>query len=514
VGTDKSARVQVVVPRSESLLSKTGFSAVAGLIAVLGRMVAGIAAMRMLGRDVAGQLAYLLWVGETLAIINGLGLPAAATRFIADLKGQGMSAETAIVRWTYPRFVVLAIVGTVIAIFVGRSTTLTSQSPMLGWSFGVYFLAVAMGTFHMACLAGHQNFQKIARLNTYSSILLVSAVLVLTPIWGLQGALLAYLAGALPLAFARIRVGGKLMQSPEMFPQLRSRVLWYALYTWYGAVMAALTWSRAEIFFLKTYWGDAEVSMFTVGVSLSLLATQGPTLLAGALLAHFAQLRGAGETEQIKALFISGTRLMALLLFPLCFGLASITSVLLPLVYGDEFVAAVPNAVVLIASSIVVISTVSTSLLYAMEKAKVIAIMSTVGAIATIAGGTIIVAKYGAWGAAWSRLTVQIGMVLLTMVYLTRVLQVCVPYADLIKTLLAAALAAGSCAVAVWRFGPIVGVVCGIPLAVCVYFVLVRYAHLLHSDDLDPVRRLVARLPASAHAYTHSVLAWLSRPEA
>jgi O-antigen/teichoic acid export membrane protein len=510
MSTDGTSVAAITTGSAESLLSKTGFSALAGLMAVVGRMVASIAAARMLGPEGAGELAYLLWVAEALAIVSGLGLPAAATRFVAHLRAQKKGQETSVVRWSYVLYVTLTLAGSAVGVMIATHTSAGRQSTVIGWCFGAYFLLFAVGTFHLAYLAGLQDFRRIARINAASTLLLVITVLVLTPLWGLPGALLGYLAGTVPSAAVRIRV---LREEPSVLPpacELDWRVFRYALYAWYGAIMAAFTWSRAELFFVERYWGADEVAMFTVGISLSSLATQGPTLLVGALLAHFAQLRGADDVAEIKRLFVSGTRLMALLLFPLCFGLASITPVLLPLVYGEAFARAVPNAVILIASSVVVISTVSTSLLYAMEKANVIAMMSTAGAGATILGGLIVVSRYGAWGAAWSRFAVQTTMVAVTLVYIAWRLRIPAPLADLLKTLFAAAISAASSAFLVWRIGTMAAVVCGVPLAAFVYLLLVRFLRVLQPDDLGALGKILTRIPRRLRPHADTMLQWLT----
>jgi O-antigen/teichoic acid export membrane protein len=490
-------------------------SALAGLITVSGRFVVGVYTARVLGPEQVGRLAYLLWISEFLATVSGLGLPAATTYFVADLRGQKRLAEGLLVRrWTYLPYLALALLGTVAAAVIASGTGSGGrQTTAISACFALYFLLQVQGIFHLAYMAGHQDFGGIARINLVASVMLVLGVLVLTPIWGLLGTLAGFLIGALPAA-----IPGLAHLRAERAPgaidfSLRSRLYRYAVYTWFATVVSTFSWSRSEIFFIERYWGSASVAMFTAGLTLSGLATQAPILLSGALLAHFAELRGTNDFDAIRKLYAVGIRLLALLTLPLCFGLASITPALLPLLYGKAFESAVPNAVVLIAFSAVfyTLAILSAALLSGLGRPGVRAAFETVGAIASIGAGILIVPHWGAWGAAWSRSVIQGSMVALSMVYISHSLNCKIPLKDLNKTLLAASLSGGCSAWITWSLPNWGGVLTAIPVAGIVYVLLVGLFRILHFDDLPPLSRAVAKLPGPLSFHGNRVLSWLCR---
>jgi hypothetical protein len=148
-----------------------------------------------------------------------------------------------------------------------------------------------------------------------------------------------------------------------------------------------------------------------------------------------------------------------------------------------------------------------------MEKAFAIAVISTVGAIATTISALLIIPEHGAWGAVWSRSAVQTLMVVITMVYISSVLKLPVPVTDIMKTVFAAAVAAASSGFLVWRLGNIRAVLAGIPLAACVYLFLARHLRLFHPDDIRPVERVMEKLPVSVVRYMRRLLLWLSPQE-
>jgi O-antigen/teichoic acid export membrane protein len=129
---------------------------------------------------------------------------------------------------------------------------------------------------------------------------------------------------------------------------IRVRASRYALYAWAGALSSAFVWSRAEVFFLNRSAGSAAVGLFSVGVTLANLASQGPMLLTAGLLPYFAQAFGKGALAEMREAYASATRVLAFLVFPACFGMAAVLPTLLPLLYGRPFAGALPAATILV----------------------------------------------------------------------------------------------------------------------------------------------------------------------
>jgi O-antigen/teichoic acid export membrane protein len=275
-----------------------------------------------------------------------------------------------------------------------------------------------------------------------------------------------------------------------------------------------LVWSRVEIAFLQRYWASESIAMFTVGLTLASLATQGPLLLTGPLLPHFAQRAGEQDLKGIVSIYGGGTLLLAATLFPLCIGLASITPVVLPLLYGNAFRAAVPTAMVLIAFSALSFGNVGSALLYARERSGFIALGGTLGAALSIASGFIIIPRWGPWGAAWSKAFVQTSMIALGTWYISKRLACPVPLRAIGKVL-GAALAAACVSYAIVRvIADVRGVVLAIPAAAITYLVCVKYGRVFQEADLAMALRVVERLPRRMGEGLGTGLNWLYRHDA
>ena len=108
---------------------------------------------------------------------------------------------------------------------------------------------------------------------------------------------------------------------------------------------------RTEIVFLEHYTGLNAVGLFAAAATVAEMAVQLPPLLLSALLPRFSEQHGLGAQDQMRRLFQTMTALVAMVIVPLCLGLAAIAPVLVPLFFGDEFADAAPVASVLLVAA-------------------------------------------------------------------------------------------------------------------------------------------------------------------
>jgi O-antigen/teichoic acid export membrane protein len=462
-------------------------------------LAAAVIVARVLGAQRAGQFLYLLWVADFTAIVTTFALPLAATRFLADLSAQHRFADAeAVGGWLYRRYVGLALIGAAATFTIAsRVTAGAIDARLVSACLGGYFFTTVLQTYYLAHLAGYQEFRVSTRIAIMSAMALVVGVSVGTPAWGVAGATIGYLAGSMPGAVSSVRCLRWSRPGPPIPVELRSRLVNYALYTWITAIVAAITSSRTEVFFIERYAGDFWVTMFAIGISLSTLASQGPMLLTGPLVPHFAQLAGAGRLDALRARYAGAIRVLALMLFPLCLGLSSLIPVLLPFVYGRDFVAAVPSAMVLVACAALAFGTVSAAALQALERVSYVALVGAIGAIAVGAAGLLVVPRWGIWGAAWSHIVIQAAMAAAGAIYLSTRHGFPFPIRHLVKMFVAALACALASGAIVWTSGSIASIFIAIPVSAAVYVVMVRSLRAIDARDLLLLDGLVGRLPAS-----------------
>jgi O-antigen/teichoic acid export membrane protein len=275
--------------------------------------------------------------------------------------------------------------------------------------------------------------------------------------FGRPGAVAGYIAflalpalGALMLIAPR---GIRQRTRPVLEPGLRRRVARYAFDTWLPGLVAAIVWTRAELFFLDRYFSEEVVGYFAVALGMAALATQLPLLLSGALLPHMAQRLGEGKVEAVQALYASATRILAFVAFPLAAVIAGSAPVLVPLMYGEKFIPAVGSVAVLVSvAAVAAAGSAGSALVYAAERSSFMLLVGIVGSVAVIACGVTVIPHFGAAGAAWSRAVIQVSSVAWGMWFIATKLRYNPPVASLLKTAIASA-ASGAAAFAVtWQW--------------------------------------------------------------
>ena len=477
-------------PVAASLASKTGWSAAAGGCTIINRVATSIVIARLLGVEGAGQVAYLIWIVTTAVTVLDVGVTSSVSRYVAELDGRGDSSQAgALARRLM--LTLLAIVGIGVIGLSGVSE-FVFNSPRSGseWALlGGLIAAQSFGAFYRAYLGGRHRFRDLAALAIPCTILQQTG-LVLGVIWfGVYGAILGYLFGAVVPAVLSLRILRASSVRETVQPDLKQRVTRNALYVWGAAIVSMFVWSRTEIFFLGRFVGADAVAMFAVGLAMATIAVQGPLLLVGPLLPHFSKQSTDDDQTPLRETYATGTRLMALLVFPACFGLVGITPVILPLIYGEAFSGAIPTAMILIAGgAFAATASVGSSLVYALERARFICITGLIGAMLAVIAGFLIIPLTGAVGAATCRIILQLTFIVIGTVYIARSLECPAPLRALFAIIASATMcgaAAYTCTI--WIDSPM-SVCVSIPAGAATYLAALRLTRAVPARDIELLR--------------------------
>jgi O-antigen/teichoic acid export membrane protein len=493
------------------LARNTMASAIAGLALMLGGFFSSVLIARLLGVEAAGVVAYGIWAITLSVAVVDLGASGAVARFLPELRSRGDQTQAgALVRFLFS--VTSALLCIVCAGFLGYAAYLWWRANVAGtepghdapfWVLiGLACLLQTTGNFANAHMKGSQRFERMARLAVCSALLQVFVVAAGAWSWGANGALIGSLAvGFLPTMLLH----GMLKNSGSLNPELRRRVTRYTFESWVSYLGSIFAWSRMELFFLERSWGNQSVALFAVGLTLANLASQGPLLLTGGLLPYFAEKVGVNAHHKVEEAYAFGLRGLALLVFPTCFGLATIAPTLLPTIYGNAFADAVPSATVLIAgAAFAATSSVATTYLLAMERTRFVLFTGTISAALVVAAGLSIVPLFGTMGAAMSRVFIQVSVIALTIWYIERRLRCPTPFFSLARIIFCAAICS-ACAWAFTHFIPgIAGTLIAIAASATTYGIAIRLLRVLPRSDADrlldglAILPTLVRVPASA----------------
>lgn len=472
-----------------------------GAAVALAGFIGNAIVARLLGPDNLGVLAYVVWCVTIGSMIAGLGISTVQQRFIPHLRAEGKDEEAdGLIGATTRLSIVAAVLGVVLLFaylyWPGRSATEgpseTARNVVIALAV-IWFLFWRMADVYQFYLRGEQRFGELARLSSYSALIKLAVMALGAWLFGIPGALAGFIAAnILPAA----RIGRLLRIKPAVTQKLRREVGKFALASWATAVLGGLVFGRTEIVFLEHYTGLSAVGMFAAAVTVAEMAVQLPPLLLSALLPRFSEQFGLGAQDDMHRLYRTMTALIAMLVVPLCLGLAAIAPVLVPLLFGGEFADAIPVAsVLLIAAAVSSLGVTTFYLLQSIGKTGFLLMSNGIGLVGTIALGFILVPRYGLMGAAWSRGIVQVMVVLIETWYVTRRLSISPPYRALGAITLAAVAQAAVAYFIISEVGGAVSLLLAIPAAVVTFLLAVRVLAVLRMVDPALRDRLVERAP-------------------
>jgi O-antigen/teichoic acid export membrane protein len=495
----------------KTLAEKTVWSAGANLSSILGKFLAGIIIARILGPNGMGKVAYLLWIVEFVNTLANFGLQNSLSRFLAETIGaQKDHLASTLAHWIYIRYIALALMGTLSLLLYHKISNLASYSQSLWFLVCLIFFIQGLASIYQSYLIGRQRFDISAKINVISSLLMVFIVAIGTKILGIWGTLIGYLAGYILPASLSISLFKKNPIEKTIDKSLKNRIWKYAFNTWIAAIVSAFVWSRMEIFFIEHYWNSHEVAMFTIGLTLASIFSQGPLLLGSALLPYFAECTGANNFLKIKWVYASATRITASILFPICFIGAAITPVLLPFLYGSSFIPAVPISMILIALASLGFANVGSTLIYGVERSGFIAASGLIGAMMAVITNLIMVPYWGVMGAVLSRGFVQCSMIALGTWFIASRLKCPVPFRELGKMLIASILSSMTAYLLILFHKRIFMLFISIPAGLLVYLIAIRYLKVIYDEDLRPFYHILNRFPKIFRNPCKNILIWIS----
>lgn len=494
---------------SPSFARNTLLGFASGAAVALAGFVGNAIVARLLGPERLGVFAYVVWCVTVAATIAAVGIDVVQQRFIPNLRAEGRDDEAEGLIGATTRFSMSAMVvvgaGLVGYLCWPGHGALSGTSPAVVVTVAaIWFVSWKLGDLYLFYLRGEQHFGEVAKLSAVSALLKVSTMALGAWLFGIPGALAGYIAANLLPASRVFRL---LRKKPRVGSALRREVVRFALGSWAVGVIGSLVFGRTQVVFLEHYTGLTAVGLFAAAVTVAEMAVQLPPLLLSALLPRFSEQHGMGAEEHMLRLYRTTTALIAMVIVPLCLGLAAVAPVLIPALFGAEFADAVPAAsVLLVAAAISSLGVTTLYLLYSTGKTGLLVISNAAGLAITVALGFLLIPRYGLMGAAWSRGIAQVFVVLVETWYVTRRLAFRPPYRVLAALTVAALAQAAAAYLITVQWGGAVSLVASVPAAIVVYLLALRTLSVTSMVDPGLMNRLVERAPEHRRPAVRKIL--------
>ncbi len=482
-------------------------------------VVTSVLVARALGPSKLGQYGYVLWVAQMGLIVGSLGIPRAATRFLAQHVARDVQDEArAILRLS------LGLQGASAALIVacGLAWVLlfvpSDEAPYASLAVASILPAAFMG-MATAVNTSFENF----KANVLASIagLLANAlgvVLTLLLHWDLLGLAAALLVGRSAdcimrwlLLLAHQPPGWSLLKRPQsrLSPEVRREFLAFSLDSSILLGINLVVWNRSEMLFLKYFCGFDQIAFYSLAFTFATIPNQlsQPFLRAATASMFVEQGRSARGAAHVA--FLMG-RYVSLLALPAAFGLAALSQSLIGLLYGPRYVQA--GLVLALAAAFGFVAPLvepATGLVSAAGGQRQLVRWGLFGALATLTLDLLLVQLQCARGAALAnglgQLVSGAGIWLIAM----RRHQLQSPLVFVGSVFLAAS-ATGVLAWAVARAMPSgLAVVAAPAIGVAFYLSLLRWMKLLDEVDARRLRAALQTLPAPLSAPGARLIGWI-----
>ena len=483
---------------NRSIMLNSVINAAAGLLLLVSGFCCSVIVARLLGPEANGTVAFALWLTTTGSLVAELGTGVLLLRLLPQLKAKGVDERARRGFAAYLAFPVLVTTVLLLVLYgvfcrfgngiqwIGATTTVAAL-------IGVLLFVQSLGSFAKNYLIGEQRLGTFFYFTATASVLQIGVVLAGVLLYGVEGALVGYLAGQSILFVYTVRI---LLTRRNKAGNRTRTLAGTSVVLFFEFMITAVFLTRSELVFLQHFRTVEEVGFYAVALSLANLALQIPVQLTGSLIPFYAGLQGSDTGARTDA-FAGVLRSFSYITFPLCFGLAAIAVPLVVAIYGRAFEpAGMIVAVLAVGAPAYVFIQLATQYLYSMGRMKYRLGISGVAALLMVAGCLLVVPRWGGVGAAVVRDLVFLAMSILLLGRL-RTENRSNGLVTVVFKVAVAAAACGFAALIVTRtMTGIGGLATAVACGALVYGVMLRLLNAVEPQDAAVMDRLLSRMPS------------------
>ncbi len=401
---------------------------------------------RALGPALTGRYTLALWWATMLVAICHLGIPDALLRYLAELQGAAAFAEAAALHQRLLRVQLLA-VAAVVSLAALTMWWMDIGSADFRWAFLLFIFTTGLMQSLSASLNGLQRYGWLLFAVAISGAVQLPSVLLAARFRPTPGGMLLALSvgtgvaallclvalrSTLPSAGATVDMSTTLL-----------RVRGYSAAMWYIMLLDLVVWNRSEVVFLQLRSTSEQIAFYGLAFAFASRLDDLVSPVAGVLIPIFAEEHGRSGRDTVAKLYSAGLRLMPIFIVPLCVYLFVAADRVVLLLYGRGFAPVAPALRVLLAGvAVMSVSAAGHAAMAALEQQGFSARWGTAIAILNLALAFLLVPRLGAVGAAISNSVAQVSAVVVTLIFLHRMLKIGFPWSQVCSVWLAAIFSA------------------------------------------------------------------------
>lgn len=455
---------------------------------------------RAIGPTELGYFNYIGWLTNISRLIGSLGIPITTRKYMAESLGKG---EHGIARAIYQHTamrqtsvaLVITAIGAVVILFVGDPRYRTVSLIQLA-----SILPAMLCFIPTQALAANENIRVSVISSAISSIANCVGVMASLALgWGLLGISLSTL-GSRTLEFLlrwySVTQWLKRLPIAALPAELRQRMRSFSWHNTALMVLNAVVWDRSEVVFLKHMASSIEqVTFYTISFNLCERVLEVTHVFSMGLEVTMMTQYGRDKT-QIPPLLAVAAKYLALVAAPLLIGLAALSSALVPLLYGEQYVPAI--GVLFVSASLAVAKPLlqpATQFFQAFEKQALLLKLTCWFAALNLILDISLIPFMDARGAAIANGATQFAAVIAMWLVLIRQFAIPLDYGAVAR-ICGASIAMG---VPVWFLASMLNrwaapLVC-IPVAAVIYLLAIRALRVVNAGDVQRLLSLKRTVP-------------------
>jgi O-antigen/teichoic acid export membrane protein len=491
---------------AERVARNASYSLMSGFVAFVAGVVSSVVLARLLGPSGLGTYALVLSTGGVLGMLVTLGVPHAATKYVAEYEARGERDTAARILGVLGRLqAVMALSVGLLAVAAAPWLERAFDAPGFAPAFRVAALGLlpaVLAALAMAGLQGFQDYRRVAVISLVSTVFLLSATLgFLAAGAGVVGAVgaLALTAGLTALLgrfWLREHIG-RLPSTSSLPIEARAKLRRYVPTVSAVLLLDAVVWQRSEVFFLGVFRSPREVAWYALafGVAATLMQLL-PRALSVVLAPVASGLYGAADRPGMQTLFRTGSRYLVILAAPLVVGGAVVAGPLLTAVYGEDYgPAAVAFPLVLLGAGFGAVGSVTAGIQNGIERQDLVLKVALAATALNLGLDVALIPPWGVLGAAVANAAAQTAAVVAGIALTAPVIGARFPVVDCLRILAAAGAAAGAGFAVVTVIGGATGLLAAILAGGMLYPPALVLAGALRGEDLDRLRAAEELLP-------------------
>jgi O-antigen/teichoic acid export membrane protein len=459
-----------------------------------------IAIARTIGPTNLSYFLYVWYLVNAASAIGSLGIPTATRKYMSEFLGRGESgiAKAVFFRTLGFQFTlaILITASSLVAVFTSADPQYRTVAALMVASI---FPAMLNSIPAQANMAAENMAANVPGSLVSTAIFVSSVFLSVTTGSGLLGISL----GLFTMRFAEmlVRLIPVLRRlravPPTPIPEeLRRRMFLFSGRSVVLLILGLVVWDRSEMLFLKNFCTDMrQVAFYSVGFNITerlLLFSQ----IFGQATGSTIMVQYGRNQSRIGSMVSSAVRYLALVAFPVHFGLAAIGGAVMLMVYGKRYELAIAPLVISALFGVFKAFLLPIQhLLESTENQNALIHWGLIAGIVNIALDILLIPHFGALGAAVANGTTQAFSVIALWAVGIRLIGIRLPFAFLGRIAGLSAAMAITVHYAVSGLQPVAQVCTGVLIGTILYVLLLRLARGLESQDHKRLSQFRLQLP-------------------